>query len=71
MERILTIVPWAMQLGVDRPDHMAFYVGQAEIATSIAISQTLMVKPHEVQNRGVKVMDVDFVFGGVVTVIVG
>ena len=67
----MTMKPRAVQLGVDLPNDMAFYIGQTEITTSVAISQAFMIKPHEIQNCGVQVMDVDFVYGGVVAVIVG
>lgn len=62
---------WAVPLGVDLPDHMPFYVGQPEITACVAIGQAFMIQAHEIQNRRVKVMDMDFVLGGVVTVIIG
>ena len=40
------------------------YVGQAEVSTRVSIGQLLMVEAHEVQDRGVQIVNVDSVFDG-------
>ena len=46
-------------------------VGQAEVATAVAVGQTFVVQPEEVQDGRVQVVDVHLVFRGVVAVVVG
>src|SRR6266516_2798617 len=50
---------------------VAFDVGQAKIAAGVAVREALVVEAEEVQNRGVQVVDVDLVLGGVIAVVVG
>ena len=50
---------------------MATYIGEAEIATGIAVSQLFVIKPHQVKDGGMKVMDVDFVFDRFETEVIG
>ena len=42
--------------------HLPVHIGQAVIAAAEAEGQAFMIQSHEVQDRGVQVMDVDFVF---------
>ena len=42
----------------DVADYLAVYVGQPEVATSVAVGQPFVVEAHQMQNRRVKVMDV-------------
>ena len=46
-------------------------VGQAEVAARVAVGEPGVVQPHQVQDRGVQVVDVDGVFGDLVAVFVG
>src|SRR5262245_49772584 len=47
------------------------HVGQAEIATTVAIGQALMVKSHQVKNGGVEVMHVNSILDGSKTEFIG
>ena len=57
--------------GKDLMDNVAFDIGQSEVPAGVAIGQLLVIQAEGVQESGVEVVDVDLVFGGVVTVIVG
>ena len=46
-------------------------VGQAIIAAGVSVSQFRMIKAHQMQNRGMKVVDVDWILDGSVSKIVG
>ena len=46
----------------DVGDDLAVHIGEAEVAAAEAEGQAFMIQSHEVQDRGVQVMDVDFVF---------
>ena len=37
-------------------------VGEPEIASHVPVSQTLVFKPQTVKDRGLQIVDVDFVF---------
>jgi hypothetical protein len=50
---------------------MATYIGKSEIATRITVSQFFVIKPHQVKDGGMKVMDVDFVFDRFETEVIG
>ena len=52
-------------------DHLAFHVGEAEVAAGVAEGQPGVVQAHEVKDRGVEVVDVDRVLGDVDAVLVG
>ena len=52
-------------------DDVAFDVGQAEIAAGVAVRELLVVEAHEMQDRGVQVVDVDAVFDGFEAELVG
>ena len=51
--------------------HFAGDVGQAEVATGVAIGQPGMVEAEQVQDGGVEVVDVDGAFDGAVAELVG
>ena len=67
IERGAAILP----SGIDVTDNVTLNVCQPKIAPCIAIRQTLMIQPHQVQNRGMQIVNVNFVFGGIVSVIIG
>ena len=50
---------------------MATYIGESEIATRITVGQLFVIKPHQVKDGGMKVMDVDFVFDRFETEVIG
>src|SRR5262245_16669581 len=43
--------------------HVARDIGESEIAASVAIGQSLVIHPEEVQNRRVKIVDMHFLLG--------
>ena len=49
--------------------HVTFDIREPEVTASMAIRQALMVQTHRMQYRRMKVVDVDFVFRGVVPVV--
>ena len=57
-------------LGHNLVDDPTVDVSQPEVATSIAMRQSFVVQPHQVQNRRVQVVQVDATFDGTVTKIV-
>src|SRR5690242_17152254 len=46
-------------------------VGQAEVAARVAVRQLRVVEPHDVQDRGVQVVDVDGMLRDLITIVVG
>ena len=49
-------------VGYSRQDlfhHLSVYIGQAKIASGVAVSELLVVKPQKVENRRVQIMHVD------------
>src|SRR5207245_1506446 len=46
-------------------------IRQSVIPPTVAVGQPLVIQAHQVQNRGVQVVDMDFVLDGVPAVIVG
>ena len=46
-------------------------VGQTEVTTAITEGEFFMIQAHQMQNRGVQVMDVNFVFDSSKTEFVG
>ena len=46
-------------------------IGQPEIATAVAISQSFVIQSHEMQHGGMQVMDVHPVFDGLISELVG
>ena len=57
--------------GKELADDVAFDVGEAEVSAGVAVGQAFVFQAKGVQQRGVQVVDVDLVFGGVVAVVVG
>ena len=47
------------------------HVGQAEVAAGVAVGQLGVIEAQQVQHGGVQVVEVDFVFDGVVAVVIG
>ena len=43
---------------------MAVDVGEAEVSAGVAVGELFVIETHEVENGGVEVVDVDFVFDG-------
>ena len=48
----------------DLVDDFAVDVGEAEIAAGVAVGELFVVEAEEVQHRGVEVVDVDGLVGG-------
>ena len=48
----------------DLARHAAAHVGQAEVAAAVAVGQPLVIEAHQVQDRGVQVVDVHAVLDG-------
>ena len=46
-------------------------VGEPEVAARVAVGEPGVVEAHQVQDRGVEVVDVDGILGGAVAVVVG
>ena len=46
-------------------------VGESEVAALETVGQPRVVQPHQVEDRGLKVMDVHPVFDRVITQVVG
>src|SRR4051812_26802745 len=57
--------------GEDRLDDLARDVGQAEVAALGAVGQPLVIDAHQVQDRGVQVVDADAVDDRLVAELVG
>jgi len=45
-------------------DDAAMHVGQSEISASMAVGKFFVVEAHQVEDRGVEIMDVDRFLGG-------
>src|SRR5207253_4590675 len=52
-------------------DDTAMDIGETEVAAGVAVGQSFVVEAHEVQDRGVQVVDVDPVFHSAVAELVG
>ena len=52
-------------------DHLAMHVGEPHVAAAEAVGQPLVIHAQEMQDRRVQVVDLDLVFDGVITVVVG
>lgn len=50
---------------------LTMHVGQAEVSTAVAVGQSLVVQAHQVQDRGVEIVNVDGILGGHVAELVG
>ena len=73
MREISEVVSW--DSGTCGPGHQVgddftVDVGQPEVASTVAESQFLVVDSHQVQDRGVEVVEVDLVFNSVIAVFV-
>lgn len=44
-------------------DDVSVYVGEAEVASAVAVGEFLVVQAHDVENGSVEVVDVDLVLG--------
>src|SRR5581483_2149242 len=56
--------------GEDRLMDDAFDVGEPHVASGVAVGEVLVIEPERVQNGGVQVVHVHWVFDGLVAVIV-
>jgi len=52
-------------LGNDFFDDISVYIRQTEITTAVAIRQSLVIDPQQMQNRCMKVMNADAILNGV------
>ena len=50
---------------------MTVDIGEPVVAAAVAVGEALVVEAHEVENRGVQVVDVDLVLHGVPAEVVG
>ena len=41
-------------------NYLAMHICQTEIAAAVAEGQLLMIQPHQMQNRGMQIVNVDF-----------
>src|SRR6266487_2082958 len=55
--------PW-LRSGEDSFHHVARHIGESEVPSGVAISQTLVVEAQKVQNRRVQVVDVHRILRG-------
>ena len=55
----------------DFTDDVAVDVGEAIVAPAVPVRQSLVIEAHDVQDRRVQVVDVDFVFDGVPAKFIG
>ena len=62
---------WIVFSGENVTDNFAADIRQSEIATGIAVSEFLMIKAQEVQHRGMEIMDVNRVFNGSKSELIG
>ena len=51
--------------------HIPIHIGEPEIASAVEVGEGFVIDSHEMKQRRVEVVDVDFVFDCVVTEIVG
>ena len=59
-----------MLLRHDLMNHISFDIGEAKIASRITVCQTSVIQPQQVQNRGVKIVHMDWVFRNPMTVLI-
>ena len=52
-------------------DHVAMHVGKSKVATSKSVGEAFVVDSHKIQDRGMKIVNVDFVFHGPPTEFIG
>src|SRR4051794_20308323 len=57
--------------GEDALDDLAVHVGEAEVAARVAVGEPGVVQAHQVEDRGVEVVDMHGVFGHAVAQLVG
>ncbi|EDL59862.1 hypothetical protein PM8797T_15923 [Gimesia maris DSM 8797] len=50
---------------------IAVHVGQAEIAACVTISQPLVIHAHQMQQRGMQIVNMNLIAGRIVTVLIG
>ena len=58
-------------LGQHFPDHAAVYIGQTKLPALVLECQSLVIDAHQVQDRGVQVVNVDRILGDVVAERIG
>src|SRR6266496_2587659 len=52
-------------------DHLAVNVGQTEIAAVVAVGELFVIETEQVENGGVEIVNVDFVFHGAIAEFIG
>lgn len=52
-------------------DYVASDIGETEIASTVGIGEARMFEAHEMEDSGMKVVDMDFLFDGLITEVVG
>ena len=52
-------------------DDFAMDIGEAIVASAVTVSEFCVIESHEMQDCGVKIVDIDRIFGDADAVIVG
>ena len=52
-------------------NHIPMHVGEAHVAAAVVVGEAFVVEAHQVQNRGVQIVDGLAVFDGAVAEVVG
>ena len=60
-----------MPLGNELMDDLAMHIGQSKIPPAISMGKTLMIEPHQMQDGGMKVVQVHLVFDRIPTKFIG
>ena len=71
IKHFLLLYQVAMESSQNRLDHIPMHIGQTKIAALIAIRKSFVVIAQAVQNRGIEVVNMHWVAGDVIAVIVG
>ena len=61
----------ALNSAEDLPGDLPFDVGEAEIPPCVTVGESLMVHSEKMQDRGMKVVNAELVFRGVIAVFIG
>lgn len=57
--------------GEELRDKVSMDIGEAEVAALKAVGEPEVVEPQEMEQRGMEIVDVDFVFGDIEAEIIG
>src|SRR4051812_46812354 len=55
----------------DALHHVAFHIGQPEVAAAVAVGELFVIEAEQVQHGRVQIVDVDAVFDALAAVVVG